>query len=396
MHLFLHAAAWLIALTWLALALAAARGLPRIPNLLRSQYDLPATPASPRLTVIVPARNEQQDILPTLESLLGQDYPDLQILAVDDRSTDATGALITALAAAHPTRLQAISITQLPPHWLGKTHAMAIAANHAIATLAPDFLLFTDADILFRPDTLRRALAHAAHTRADHLVLFPTTIIRRWDEAALLGFFQIIGLCATRPWRASTSKSYRDAVGIGAFNLVSTSAYQHIGGFESLRMEIVEDLALGRRIKRLGLTQRVAFGRDLVRIHWAAGVPGLVQVMTKNIFAACHFSPARLFVAVAWLTLFCIAPFVAVCIPGYIAPSLLVILSLFLVYSLVRRHSGISPFNTFLAPFAAATFIYTLLRSMVVTLRQGGVLWRGTFYPLAELRRHQSNAPNTL
>ena len=375
---------WLVALTWASRALAALRGLPSIPNLLLPQHDL-TPPNSPRLTVIVPACNEQRDLPACLHSLLAQDYPNLRILAVNDRSTDQTGPVLDAI---HDPRLEALHITTLPPGWLGKTHAMAFAADHALRSPhPPDFLLFTDADVLFRPDALRRALAHAVLTRADHLVLPPTTLIRRWDEAALLGLFQIFGLWAARPWRIADPQA-KDAIGIGAFNLIRTSAYQRIGGFHALRMEIIEDLGLARRVKAAHLRQRIVFGRNLVSIHWASGTAGLVNVMTKNIFSGFRFHRSLLLAACAWLALFNVLPFVALWFWPLTIPAALTLASMALGYMLMGRPSGISPWNVLLAPFAASAYIYALLRSMIVTLHHGGVTWRGTFYPLAELRKN--------
>ena len=354
------------------------RGLPAVPNLLLPQHDL--SPAGdPTLTVIVPARNEQRDIAACLGSLLAQDYPHIEVIAVDDRSTDCTGVIMHSFN--HP-RLRVIDIRELPPNFLGKTHAMAAAAAQSTA----DFLLFTDADIFFRPDALRRALAHAVATRADHLVLAPTTLIHRWDEAALLSFFQTFGLWAARPWKVADPRA-RDAIGIGAFNLIRREAYEVIGGFEALRMEIIEDLGLARRVKRFGLRQRIAFGRGLVNVHWASGAPGLINVMTKNIFSAFRYSITLLLLGCIWIALFAILPFATVFYRPLALPSAIIIASMFVAYSLMAPTTGLPRWNAFFAPFAAALFIVTLLRSMLITLRQGGVVWRGTFYPLAELRR---------
>jgi glycosyltransferase involved in cell wall biosynthesis len=375
--------AWLIALTWLWKAIAAARGLPRIPNLLLPQHDLTPT-GDPSITVIVPARDEAADIAATLHSLLAQDYPNLQILAVNDRSTDRTGEIITALAAQHPGKLRALHVTDLPLEWLGKTHAMALAARQSLT----DYLLFTDADVLFRPDAIRRSLAYAVTSNADHLVTLPTTTIKRWDEAALLSFFQIFGIWAARPWRVSDPKAKHDALGIGAFNLLRRSAYLHLGGFESLRMEIVEDIGLGRRIKRLGLAQRVAFGRGLVSVHWAAGVNGLVNVMTKNIFSAFGFYAPLLLLGCLWLIVFCVAPAAGLFFHPTRLPAILTLAAVAWVYRLMGRTSGHSTWNAIFFPFSASIFVFTLLRSMLTTLKQGGVLWRGTFYSLAELRKN--------
>ncbi len=370
---------WLIALAWIVRTLDAMRGLPTVPDLLRPENDL--TPiGNPTITVIVPARNEQRDIRAGLESLLAQDYPYLQIIAVDDRSTDSTGAIMDTLES---PRLRVLHITELPPQWLGKTHAMATAA----ALAESDYLLFTDADVLFAPSAIRRALADAVASHADHLVLGPTTIIRRWDEAALLAFFQVFGFWAARPWKVADPKA-RDAIGVGAFNLLRTSAYRRIGGFEALRMEIVEDMTLARRAKEAGLAQRFAFGQGLVSVHWASGVNGIVNVMTKNIFAATRFHIWLLLLGCVWLTYFCVMPFVEVLWGPFQLPAAITVAAIFATYFLMGRVSSLRAWNAFFAPFAAALLIYALLRSMVVTVAQGGVNWRGTFYPLAELRKH--------
>lgn len=374
--------AWFIALFWVWKAIAAARGLPRIPDLSLPQYDV-APYSGPSLTVIVPARNEAADIAACLQSLLEQDYTSLQIIAVDDRSTDQTGAMMEALAAKHPDKLRVLHITELPPNWLGKPHAMAFAARHA----ASDYLLFTDADILFRADALRRCLAQAIATNADHFVTLPTPIIKSRSEGMLLGFLQVLGLWATRPWRADNPQAKRDFVGIGAFCLLRSSVYQQLGGFEAFRMEILEDLTLARRVKQMELRQRVAIAPGLVQVHWAAGAMGVVGVMTKNLFAVFQFHITFLLAACGWLALFYLAPIAFLTWPQTRIAAIVTLAAIALLYRLAGRLSGISAWYVILFPASAALFIYSMLRSMFITLTQGGVTWRGTFYPLAELRK---------
>jgi glycosyltransferase involved in cell wall biosynthesis len=383
MTLAIEIIAWLVALSWLWKVADAALGLPRIPNLLLPEHNI-APAGSPSITVILPARNEAADIAATLHSLLAQDYPNLQIIAVDDRSTDQTGAIIDTIATEHPDKLRALHVSELPPDWLGKTHAMALAARHA----PTDYLLFTDADVLFRSDAIRRSLAHAVATRADHLVTIPTTLIHRWDEAAILGFFQIFALWGARLWRVADPKAKRDSLGIGAFNLLSRSAYIQTGGFESLRMEIIEDLALARRIKHAGLVQRVALGRGLVSLHWASGIEGLVSVMTKNLFSAFRFSIWLALLGCLWLLVFCVAPVAGLFFTPTRIPTMLTIAAVVWAYRLMSRHSGISTGYALFFPFGALVFVFTLLRSMLLTLKRGGVIWRGTFYPLTVLRKN--------
>ena len=375
-------AAWLVAAVWAFKSAEVVRNLPSVPDLLLLPQKLRRE--TPSLTVIVPARNEQAHVAACVESLLAQDYPNLQILAVDDRSTDQTGAILASLATAHPDRLHVLTITELPPYWLGKTHAMAKAA----AQSSTDYFLFTDADVLFRADAIRRSLAYAVASRADHLVTVPTTLIKRWDEAAFLSFFQIFGLWASRPWRVADPKSKRDALGIGAFNLIRRTAYLDIGGFESLRMEIVEDVGLGRRVKRAGLAQRVAFGRGLASVHWASGAAGLINVMTKNLWAAFRFYIWLALLGCLWLIVFCVAPGAGLFYAPTRIPAILTLAAVAYGYNLMGRASGLSTWNALLFPLSALAFVFTLLRSMILTLKQGGVIWRGTFYSLAELRKN--------
>ena len=242
---------WLIALVWTERVLSVARNLPGVPNLL----DQPNAPApcplhpAPCITVIVPARNEAAAIEATLRSLLAQTIP-LEILAVDDRSTDGTGVLMDRIAAETPPAgkyLSVIHIDALPAGWLGKPHAMALAARQA----ATPWLLFTDGDIVFREDTLERALRYAQDA-ADHLVLLPTLILNTAGESMMAAIFQSLTLLAWRPWKIADPRARRESIGMGAFNLVRSDVYRAVGGFEAAPLEVLEDLRLGYAIKRSG------------------------------------------------------------------------------------------------------------------------------------------------
>jgi hypothetical protein len=379
--------AWLVALAWVWMVVAATRGLPRIPDLLEERFDCEPV-GEPWITVFVPARDEALNVGECLRSLLGQDYAKLRVVAVNDRSSDETGAIMDAIAGTAPSRLRVLHLSELPPEWLGKTHAMAMAARQAIAEDAPEYLLFTDADVMYRSDAVRRSLAYAVASGADHLVTVPTTIIRRWDEAALLGFFQIFALWGARPWRVADPKARRDAIGIGAFNMVRRAAYEQIGGFEAQRMDILEDLTLARRIKRAGLAQRIVFGQGLVNVHWATGLWGLVEAMTKNIFSAFRFHISLALAGCVWLLAFCVGPVAGLGWGPTRLPAGITLAAVGWAYWLFQRTSGISAWNALLSPVSALVFLFTLLRSMVTTLWHGGVQWRGTFYALAELRKN--------
>lgn len=381
-------AAWLIALAWLRTAVTSIFGLRRVPDLMTMDAAQQTPEGSPSITVIVPALNEAGNVEECLRSLLAQDYENLSILAVDDRSTDATGSIMDALAAesaaTNAGRLRVLHIAELPAGWLGKTHAMALAARQTTS----EYMLFTDADVYYAPDAIRRSLAYAVASGADHLVTAPTLILKRWDEAAVLGFVQVAGLWAARPWKVADPDAKRDAIGIGAFNLLRRSAYVQVGGYEALKMEVVEDVGMARRIKRAGLAQRFVFGRGLVRVHWATGANGLAGVLTKNIFSAFRFYVSLVFMACAWVMAFCVLPDAGLFVSGYRMAALVTLMATTMLYRAMGRHSGISAWNVLLMPFGALVLIFAMLRSMVTTLRQGGVVWRGTFYRLDELRKN--------
>jgi glycosyltransferase involved in cell wall biosynthesis len=382
--------AWLVALAWLYKFAEAAVGLPAVPNLATAE-DPPDTPRLPRLAVIVPARNEARNVAACLHSLLQQDYPGLLIFAVDDRSSDATGAIIDTLAAQNPTRLQAIHITDLPAGWLGKTHAMATTATRVIAEGdlqggPPDYLLFTDGDVVFHPKILRRAVAQAESAHSAHQVVLPTTVVRSHGEGMLLGYLQVMSYWGVRTWRVRDPRS-RDSLGVGAFNLIRVSAYRRIGGFDAMPMEIVEDLELGRRVKHAGLGQGVATAPGMVNVHWAAGWIGIVRGMTKNIFAVFGFRTWLLLAASVGLALMSIAPAVLLALPGARLPAALALAAVLGLSALSSRTSRIPLAYAVLFPLAGALVFYSMLRSMAVTLLHGGVTWRGTFYPLDDLRK---------
>jgi glycosyltransferase involved in cell wall biosynthesis len=376
--------AWAIALAWVGKLVEAARGMRRVSNLLEAQYDIEPA-GSPSVVVVVPARNEEANIDACLESLITQDYGNMRIVAVNDRSEDGTGAAMQALAEVHGGRLKVLAVEELPAGWLGKTHAMALAADVAIVRERPEYLLFTDADIIFRSDAVRRAVAEAEATRADHFVVLPTLIVKTRGEGMMLSYLQVTSLFAVRLWRVQDAKA-RDTVGIGAFNMMRTTAYESIGGFAALRMEIVEDMALGRQVKRARMRQRVAIAPGMVSVHWASGMSGILSGMTKNIFAVFRFRLGLLLGGTAGMALFSLGPVAMLGFRETRVPGIFALVGVAGLYVVSGRTTCVSWGYVVGFPFAAAALLYTMLRSTIVTLWNGGVTWRGTFYPLSKLR----------
>ncbi len=393
--------AWSIFLgtVWLSRLLAVGLNMHKVAEITRPEYDIAPLDASgrvPRVSIVVPARNEAEHIEAALTSLLQLDYPDYEIIAVNDRSEDATGAILDRLAELHAGAetsehfLKVLHVRELPAGWLGKTHAMWQAGRQATG----DWLLFTDADVVFRQDALRRAIAYAERERADHVVLFPTMVMESAGERMMMAFFQSQFVFAHRPWKVADPKS-RDSMGVGAFNLLRRDVYERIGTYQRLRLAVLDDMKLGEVVKLEGFRQRNVFGRDLLKLRWVFGTLGMVRNLTKNFFAILHFNAAFAALAVSAIVVVNLGPFVGVWLGcgwarvGFIAA----LVTLSLIYFGMSRRSDIPAIYVLLHPIGTLLFSYAVVRSAVVTLARGGIVWRGTWYPLAELKEFSRQEP---
>ena len=155
-----------------------------------------------------------------------------------------------------------------------------------------EWLLFTDADVLFKPDSVRRTLVYAARENADHVVLFPRMIMKRPGERMMIAFFQTLFVFGHRPWKVADPKT-KDHMGVGAFNLIRKAVYNQVGTYERLRLEVLDDMKLGKVVKNAGFRQRNVFGEDLISLRWAQGTLGVVNNLTKNFFAVLSFQTWR-------------------------------------------------------------------------------------------------------
>ena len=384
--IYLHwIAGTILALAWFSRIIDAALGMPSVADISRAEWD--RSPAGiPRVSIIVPARNEEETIEQGMSTLLALDYGNYEVIAVNDRSTDRTGAIMESIASnpAHLGRLRVIHHSELPVGWLGKPHAMWTASNQA----SGDWLLFTDADVLFKVDVLRRAMAYAVEENADHLVVFPQMIMKQPGEFMMIAFFQTMFMFGHRPWKVADPKT-KDHMGVGAFNLVRRSTYDAVGTYKALRMEVLDDMKLGKVIKNAGFAQRNVFGEDLISIRWAHGAMGVVNNLTKNFFALLSFQWWRTLLMAFALLFLNLGPFLGLAFAhGWArAPYAVALSAMFLIYLGMSLRSGVPPYYFLLHPVSTLLFTYTLMRSMFYTLWNDGVIWRGTKYPLDELRK---------
>ena len=370
-----------VALIWILVAIELARGVPSIPSL---ETFAPLESAScPPVSILVAARDEEEKLPAALETFLAQDYPRYEIIAVDDRSVDRTGEILRSAAGKGP-RLKVLRIDSLPSGWLGKPHAL----QQAYEKSAGEWLVFTDADVHFRPDLLRRALAAAQQNGWDHLTLLGHAKMFNAGELIAMSFFSLGFLMGIRPWKVRDSRSGVYA-GVGAFQLIRRSAYEKLGTHRRLAMEVVDDMKLGKLAKEAGVSSCVARAGDAVSVHWHAGITNMILGTTKNFFATTGFRANIVAAQIFGLVLMFLFPLAALPFAhGWArAFDLVSIILPVIAMAGVCREFKISPLYALTYPAGAVIFIWMLLRSTIVTLHKGGIDWRGTFYPLDDLKR---------
>jgi glycosyltransferase involved in cell wall biosynthesis len=363
----------------------------------------------PPLSVVVTARDERESIETTVRSFLGQRYPDLEVVVVDDRSTDGTGAILDRLAggaaggatgagrAAGPPRLVVVHNTTLPAGWLGKCHACHVGAGRTRG----DWVLFTDGDVeLLREDLLARVMTLAGRLGLDHVAVTPDTRPMSPFQAAVMGVFGLLFCAGARAHEIDRDRA-RGGAGVGAFNLVRRAAYERVGGHTLLRMDPGDDFKLGRLLKEGGARQRLWDGVGLIRCPWHRGVARIVGGLEKNFFAGLDYSAMLLLTLTLGLLFVGFGPPLlplagtdpGAGMSGWLrvlvwTPPALQAAGLMLA-GIVQsgRQGGNAALLALLYPAALLVLLYAAWNSAFATLRQGGILWRGTFYPLDDLRR---------
>jgi hypothetical protein len=370
-----------IALLWIAEGIEIAIGVPSIPSL-KNIRPL-ADSQCPSISILFAARDEAEKLPNALETLLKLDYPRYDVIAVDDRSEDGTGAILTG-AASREARLKAVRVDSLPAGWLGKPHAL----QRAYEASTGEWLVFTDADVHFAPDLLRRAVALAEEKGWEHLTLLGRVEMFTFGEKIAMTFFGLAMVVGTRPWRTSNTRS-RAYTGVGAFQMIRRSAYEKMGTHRRLAMEVVDDMKLGKLAKEAGIRSGVAKAGNAVTVHWHAGVGNIIRGTTKNFFATSGFKPWLTSVHILGLLLMCVFPVVALpFVHGWARIFAMIAVALPLIAEIgVAIEFEAPPIYAVTFPIGAAIFAWMLARSMIVTLWQGGIVWRGTFYALEELRR---------
>lgn len=348
--------------------------------------DVPlAMDSTTSVSIVIPACNEEENVAEAIVSHLNQDYANCEIIVINDRSTDTTGRVLDELKEKYP-QLIVIHNTELPDGWMGKAHALQLGAQKA----GGDLLLFTDGDIVMEQSTISRAVSRMNEKDLDHLTLLfrntsPGLMLNSLILESGAGLLQML-----RPWKAveENSKNY---VGVGAFNLVKKSSYEAIGGHERFKMHPIDDIMLGKAIKRSGFSQECMLGIDIVTVPWYSSVGAMVNGLMKNILAVINYRFILLPPLVFFLILLTILPFWGIVFAQGEARyvfALVEVVRLSAFYAGTKIFS-LSPWctaGTVLVPYIK---VYILLRAAWCNIQDRGIQWRGTHYPLEQLQKNE-------
>lgn len=339
----------------------------------------------PLLSVIVAARNEEEHILQSVRTQLNQTYNNTEWILVNDRSDDGTGKVMESLERLD-SRIKVIHIDSLPEGWLGKNHALYKGYQSATGNL----ILFTDADVMYHPEAFSKAVGYFVKHGLDHLTAAPNLSAKPFWLKAFVAFFLFGFSYYKRPWLANNPRS-KTGVGIGAFNMVTRSAYVKVGTHEYIKMRPDDDLQLGMLVKRMSLKQRIVTAMTLIEVEWYQSLSDALAGLEKNTFAGLHYRISMVLFSVFGVFVSQVVPFFTLFSKNQAVAILSAVNLVFLAFLYVmvtKKMTQFSPWLFFVLPFTALLFIFSILRASYLTFKRGGIIWRGTKYTLAELRKN--------
>ena len=366
---------------------------------LHNQYHLdivvkpaPPPPQAPLISICIPARNEERNIRACVEAMLAQDYPDFEIIVLDDRSTDATPEILSrASGATQNDKLRIIGGSDLPPGWAGKPHALFQAS----AAARGGWLCFVDADTFVRPQALSSCYAKALETKADMFTIMTFQIMGTFWEKVVMPLIMTALTVGFSP-RKVNDPNRKDAIANGQFILIKRSVYDAIGGHESVKDQIVEDKALAEQVKWNGHRLVVADGYAVARTRMYTSLPEMWEGWTKNIYLGLSDHPSLIVLGAFGAFVLLVAALFLPLWPllgifwflqggGWLALAVIIkslILWAVVIYARARVAvgMGISPWYAFTLPLGAAIFAAMMFTSTWKVLSGKGVMWKGRMY----------------
>lgn len=341
----------------------------------------------PPVVVIIAVRNEETHLTAALQSVIQLQYSRLRILIINDRSTDGTGAILHEFSERYP-QITVTQINHLPEGWLGKNHALYTGYQSS----TEPWMLFTDADVVFEQDTLQKAMRYVTAKRLNHLTVLPDVKSRSEWLNSMLSTFLVLLEIKQRPWDVHKPKS-KASIGVGAFNLVQRTAYEKAGTHTAIALRPDDDLKLGERLKAAGCRQDAIYGRGQIGLEWYTSVKEFVNGLMKNTFSVFEYSLVKVVATgVLPLLLLLVLPLPLLLLCGGATERWMALAILGLQMLLFTIGGGMRTrwWYALMVPAAGALMMYILIRSAWLTLQQGGIYWRESFYPLTELKKGQA------
>jgi chlorobactene glucosyltransferase len=353
----------------------------------RARLDLRRKPLAdpdpwPRVAVIVPCRNEADHIRACVGSLLAQDYPDLQVIIVNDRSTDATPAALTSI---RDPRLRVVHVTEadLPDGWFGKTYAMHVGARAADA----QWLVFTDSDTRLAPAAVREGVRLGVGREFDLVSFVPRFHTRGFADRLMTPVGGIVTSAMYTMMYANSANLPSVAFACGQYMAIRRTAYDAIGGWGAVRQYPSDDVEIARVLKRAGLRPRVGWGLDLVDAHMYDTWPTVWRGWSRNLIMASRGKPWRALGVVAFIVACVFSAFAALAWgvfhaqPVWVITSILHMLLITVVLVSAYRRGGFDPRYALLWPISAVLLLAILGRSLYLCAI-GRMDWRGVSYSL--------------
>ncbi len=348
----------------------------------------------PKVSLIMTACNEESLIERAIREKLKDDYPDLEFILVEDRSSDSTPQIADRLAA-EDKRLKVVHVKELPAGWLGKINAL----NQGVKQASGDWLIFSDADLLFKPGTIKRAVVFAEKHKYDHVAIFPHLLKSNWALDAALSVFVRMLCLGGRVWKASDPGSDA-AVGSGSFNLVRRVTLENSSGLEYIKLEPGDDVALGMMLKNEGARSCLLSGRNRVLVQWFRNLKEMAISSERATWTSLgNFSFFRIIIVFVILAALELAPFI-IFLTGFknglwLTGFLLIIIS-YLSTGLFYHWWGDFSFSVLLWPVGVFFMVGMAVRAGYLGMKRKGIYWRGTFYSTELLRNGKRMRMNTI
>lgn len=338
----------------------------------------------PSVAIIIPARNEEDEIEEALTSVLNLNYANKEIIVVNDRSTDSTPLILSTMSRTFPA-LKLITIKELEEGWLGKNHAL----YKGYLSTTSDWLLFTDGDVNYAPGSLNKAIAYALEHHTDHLVIIPKITSPSALFKTVMNTFALILEMKLRPWDASNPRS-NASIGVGAFNLVKRTAYEKAGTHKAFSLRPDDDLKLGEKVKKAGLKQNVLYGDHEISLKWYQNLSQFVNGLMKNTFSVSHYNLPRavLNALLAFVVFVLPIPLFLLAGNGLWVYAFIILIAQSLLM-LLRKGISAKWYDGLMMTFSGMIMVYIVMASAIKTIKQGGIYWRDHFYALDELKKQR-------